>query len=463
MSAAPSDLYRELPSVESLRLDPNLSAWSEQIRPEFLVAVIREVLDRARRAIEKSSAKPDRDKLIEQIKHRLQELSGPTLHRVINATGVVLHTGLGRAPLAPVSINALLNAARYCNVELELNTGERGNRQDHVSRLLSVLTGAEAAMIVNNNAAALYLVLNALAFGREVIVARGQLIEIGGSFRLPEIMRRAGAKLVEVGTTNRTRIDDYRSAISAKTALLLRAYPSNYRIEGFSESASIRELVELGNEHGIPVVDDLGGGLLWDWTPLGLPYEPTVRESLEAGADIVLVSGDKALGGPQSGIVLGSRKLVGTLQRAPLARVLRPDKLILASLSATLRLYLHPRGPQNAVPAWQMLSETVDSVSHRASTLCEHMKSLTSWNVLEVRRCESQTGSGTLPAVGIESRAVVCLPLGETASRWARRLRTANIPVMTTTNEELVWFDLRTIAESETNDLLASITETLKR
>jgi L-seryl-tRNA(Ser) seleniumtransferase len=461
--AETDDPRRGLPAIETLLNHPQLAAWQERIAPEFIAVIARTLVAEERTAVEKGHAPANLEAILKRCSRRLEELLRPSLKRVINATGVILHTGLGRAPLSADAARAIQEASGYTALEFNLTSGERGDRQIHVEPLLCLLTGAEAALVVNNNAAALYLVLNALGYRREVIVSRGQLIEIGGSFRLPDIMDRSGVKLVEVGTTNRTRTDDYRAAITPKTALLLRAHPSNYRIEGFTESVAIADLVSLGREYGIPVVDDLGSGVLWDWTKFGLPYEPTVAESLSAGADLVLVSGDKALGGPQAGIILGPRELVAKLKKSPLARILRPDKSILAALSATLRQFLVPERAAREVPVWHMMTTPVESLRSRAIKLRDRLARLTQWQNLEVRDSEAEAGSGTMPTMTLPSVAICCLPKGESPAKWARRLRQATVPIVATVKHDLVWLDLRTIAASDEDDLVASISSSLKK
>lgn len=411
-------------------------------------------MDFARAAIRQGDAPPSVDDLAGRIADRIALVTSAGPRRVINATGIVLHTGLGRAPLAPEAVDAVSQAAQYCDLELILASGERGDRQAHVQDLLCLLTGAEAALVVNNNAAALYLTLNVLAYRREVVLSRGQLIEIGGSFRLPEIMGRSGVRLREVGTTNRTRLADYEAAISPRTALLLRAHPSNFRMIGFTEAVSVAELAELGRRHAIPVVDDLGNGLLWDWTQLNLPAEESVQSSLEAGADLVLVSGDKVLGGPQAGIILGSKPLVSRLTGSPLARVMRCEKLTIAALAATLRLYLERRAVRERIPVWQMLTAAPHALKQRATELCMRLRQVAEWHVCEVRECSSEAGSGTLPAVELPGFAVCLIPKRTSVERFARRLRTARTPVIGAVRQNALWLDVRTVADSEF-DLLA--------
>jgi L-seryl-tRNA(Ser) seleniumtransferase len=454
------DLRRQLPGVDTLLNHPHVSVHLDGFSQEIIVAIIRNILTEERHSITTGQSARNVNELANLVNERIYALGNAGPHRVINATGIILHTGLGRAPLSANSIKALLNAAGYCGLEFDLGSGERGDRQGHVEQLLCYLTGAESALVVNNNAAALYLTLNALAYKKEVIVSRGQLIEIGGSFRLPDIMLRSGVKLVEVGTTNRTRISDYQDNIHTKTALLLRAHPSNYRIIGFSESVEISELARLGKTHGIPVVDDIGNGLLWDWTSWGLPEEENVRTSLQSGANLVLVSGDKVLGGPQAGIILGDRNLVQKLKKNPLHRVLRPDKLTLAALGATLKEYLNAKKISNDIPVWAMLTESVESLQERAENLlgfCQKM--LVKWQRLEIRASTSEAGSGTLPALSLPSIALCCLPESISALQWAKRLRMASKPVISTIKQDIVWFNLRTISPADEDSFLSTIEE----
>lgn len=456
------DSRRHIPAVETVRLDPALADYAQTLRADIIVQFIRRRIEFARQELA-SQPPPSAHELAQQVAADLHALLNPAPQRTINATGIMLHTGLGRAPLSADAMAAIQRAAQNCNLELSLDSGDRGDRQTHVRTLLTVLTGAESALVVNNNAAALYLTLNALAYRKEVIVSRGQLIEIGGSFRLPQIMERAGVKLVEVGTTNRTRIEDYRAAVTSRTALLLRAYPSNYRIEGFHESVSIAELVALGRERSIPVVDDLGGGLLDDWTHLGLPYEPTICESLDAGADLVLVSGDKVLGGPQAGIALGRAQLIQKLAKSPLARVLRADKLCLAALNATLLAYVTASGPVSSLPVWQMLTDSQELLRKRAQQLVEKLRPLAEWKKLEMVDSTCETGSGTLPASPLLSVAIRLQSAQHSAAKLAGRLRKSTVPVVCKLAQDALWFDLRTLRPADESDFLKSLTEALRK
>ncbi len=456
------DARRNLPGVDKLLERPELRKLRNVVSVPLQSRVIREEIELARKKIEQGGAALSENQIARRAAKRIELYLNSRPHRVINCTGVILHTGLGRASLSANAIEAIVESAGYCDLELDMDSGQRGDRQAHVESLLCWLTGAEAALMVNNNAAALFLVLNALASGKEVIVSRGQLIEIGGSFRLPDIMSRAGAKLVEVGTTNRTRIADFESAISPKTVMLLRAYPSNYRIDGFSESVKIKELAEVAHKCNVLCVDDLGGGLLWDWAKLGLPEEPHVAQSLTDGADLVLVSGDKVLGGPQSGIILGRADLVKMLKKSPLARVLRPSKLEVAALAATLTSFLHPARPAQEIPTWRMFAESLEMTRARAELLKSKLAANSDWQVLELRDSPAQAGSGTLPATPLPSIALVCLPNNTTAARWSKRLRQAQIPIMSVVQDELVLLNLRTVADSEVELLATQVLQSLE-
>jgi L-seryl-tRNA(Ser) seleniumtransferase len=457
------DPRRQLPGVDSLLAIPPIRAFSDSIRQEIIVRILRAELGKERERIQQGKPASSTNEIAKRCASKLSNLQAPSVRKVINATGVILHTGLGRAPLSKQARQSIQEASEYCNLEFDLPTGERGDRQSHLCGLLCAITGAEDALVVNNNAAAVYLVLNTLAYRKEAIVSRGQLIEIGGSFRLPDIMKRAGVKLVEVGTTNRTRIDDFEQAISPHTALLLRAYPSNYRIDGFTESVSIAQLADMKKNSEIIVVDDLGGGVLRDWTEWGLPYEPNIYESLESGADLVLVSGDKVLGGPQAGIILGRSQIILRLKKSPLARVLRTDKLTVAALSTTLREYLYPSEYRESIPSWLMLTIDPAVLQVRAQELLVDLLPLGNWSILEVLPSSAEAGSGTLPAVSIESFAVRCLPEGWTSSRWSKALRLAKLPVVGTVRHDCLWLDVRTIQHHELHQVVESVREVLSR
>jgi L-seryl-tRNA(Ser) seleniumtransferase len=430
---------RDLPSVDELAGDGRLAGAAP--RP-LLVSAARSALARAREELQAGAEPGD---LVERVESELAAARGARLRRVINATGVIIHTNLGRAPLAPEAlerVNAV--AGGYSNLEYDLGEGGRGSRQDHVAPILRRLTGAEAALVVNNNAAAVLLALAALAEGREVLVSRGELIEIGDGFRIPDVLARSGARLREVGTTNRTRPGDYDRAIGPETALLLRVHQSNFRVVGFTEQPRLADLVRVARAHGLPLVDDLGSGALFASSSLPLGDEPTARESLEAGADLVCFSGDKLLGGPQAGIIAGRAELVERLRRHPLQRALRADKLTLAALEATLALYLDPELAAREVPVLRMLAEPVETVRARAQRLADLVGG-------DVEPTVGRVGGGALPLTELPSFA--CAVEQELASR----LRETERPVIGVVRDGRCLLDCRTLRDEELDDVAAAV------
>jgi L-seryl-tRNA(Ser) seleniumtransferase len=379
----------------------------------------------------------------------LAEIDLPSLRRVINATGIVLHTNLGRAPLAPAALARIVETgSAYANLEYDLQRGLRGERYEHVLPLLTTLTGAEEALVVNNNAAALLLALNSLAENREVIVSRGELIEIGGSFRLPEVMAKSGACLVEVGTTNRTRVSDYERAINPETAALLKVHTSNYRIVGFTEETNWQDLVHLGQKRGIPVLGDLGSGLLFDLAPYGITGEPLVGQIIAQGVDLVTFSGDKLLGGPQGGIIVGKKNLLTRIRANPLTRALRIDKLTLAALEATLQHYLHPQQVREAIPVLQALTEPLPSLRRRAGKLLRLLRGALSAN-WEIARHDDETfaGGGALPQIRLATAVVTIRPADMSISALDRLLR--QLGVVARIRNDWVLLDCRTLADRD--------------
>jgi L-seryl-tRNA(Ser) seleniumtransferase len=419
---------RDLPSVDSLVTDELVARHG---RP-LVVAAVRAALARAREEIQSGFEPGD---IVERVERELVARRRPRLRRVLNATGVVVHTNLGRAPLAEEALERLHEVARgYSNLEFDLGSGSRGSRQDHLAAALRDLTGAEAALVVNNNAGAVLLALAALAEGREVVVSRGELVEIGDGFRIPDVLARSGARLVEVGTTNRTRLADYESAVTDGTAVLLRVHQSNFRMVGFTERPPLRDLSRLAERRGLVLVDDLGSGAL---TPLG--DEPTARESLEAGAHLVTFSGDKLLGGPQAGIVVGRADVVERLRRHPLHRALRSDKLTLAALEGTLAAFR-----SGDVPVLRMLGEPAEEVRARA----ERLAALTGG---EVEATVARVGGGALPLAEIESYACA-LP-----ESLASSLREADPPVIGIVRDGRLLLDCRTLTEAEVDEAARAI------
>jgi len=451
---------RQLPSVDRVLSVLRMRDDVRGVAHAILVRLVREVVEEVRTELQRGDReRVDLMDLAEAVEDRLRVLVHPSLRRVLNATGALLHTNLGRAPLAPEARSAVLEAAGACNLELDLASGERGSRQDHVTSLLRRLTGAEGALVVNNNAAAVLLALSALASGREVVVARSEQVEIGGSFRMPDVMRAAGVRLVEVGTTNRVYLRDYEAAITPDTALLLKVHRSNFRIVGFVADVPVQELVSLGRRAGIPVMYDLGSGGMVDLRTRGLPYEPSVPEAVASGCDLVLFSGDKLLGGPQSGILVGRTSLLERLRTHPLYRVVRVDKLDLAALEATLRLYLDPETAWQRIPVLRMLGASVEDLQERAMRLARRLREV--GVAAEAVPSQAESGGGSLPGVVLPSYAVRLRHPSLPAHALAFRLRTASPPILARVQEEAVLLDLRSVLPEDDPDLEAGLVAVL--
>ena len=426
---------RELPSVDALLGDDHVRGLTELHGRELVVSAVRSALERAREEI-RAGYDPGRD-LAERVSREVDALVSPRLRRVLNATGVIVHTNLGRAPLGEAALERLNQIARgYSNLEYDLDAGARGSRQDHLAAVLRDLTGAEAALVVNNNAGAVLLALAALAEGREVVVSRGELVEIGDGFRIPDVLARSGAELVEVGTTNRTRVADYERAIGERTAVLLRVHQSNFRIVGFSEQPPLRELARLADRRGLVLVDDLGSGVLDH-----VADEPSARASLAVGAHVVTFSGDKLLGGPQAGIVVGRADLVERLRRHPLQRALRADKLSLAALEGTLAAF---RSDSGGIPVLRMLAEPGHAVRARA----ERLAALTGGNV---EPSVARVGGGALPLAELESFACAL------EEELAAPLRLGQPPVVGIVRDGRLLLDCRTLADAEVHEVAAAV------
>ena len=441
---------RELPSVDQLLQQPLVSTWISQYgRPQTLEA-LRQSLAIARQEFTQTKQIPSLDELLSQALQDLREWSKPSLLPVINATGVILHTNLGRAPLSQAALHAIQDVSfSYSNLEFDLSRGKRGSRLVHAESLLKRLTGAEAALVVNNNAAAIMLVLSALARRRKVIISRTQLVEIGGGFRIPDVLKQSGAHLYEVGTTNRVHLADYQTAIEEATpALLMHAHRSNFRITGFTSEPILSELADVAHRAGIPLVDDLGSGALLDTALYGLEHEPTVHESLAAGADLVCFSGDKLLGGPQAGIIIGKADLVAKLRKHPLARAIRADKLCLAALSSTLLHYLKDEALRE-IPVWRMISTPVQQLQDRA-TVWQHTLKLG-----EVIFSQSAIGGGSLPDATLPGPALA-LSI-HSLNRFLDLLRQCHPPVIARLEDDQVIFDPRTVLPEQDLALLDAI------
>src|SRR6266481_399557 len=460
-------LLRQIPSVDELLALPRLAALAQRVNRELLVEITRTVLADLRGRITGEGAAAvialDSFALEERITSMVEQMLASSLSPVINATGVILHTNLGRAPLSGAAAEEIRRSATsYSNLEYDLEAGARGKRDVHVAEMLVRLTGAEAAIVVNNCAAAVLLVLGALAKGGEALVSRGELIEIGDGFRIPEIMAQSGAVLHEVGTTNRTRIVDYESAINENTRLLLRVHPSNFTIIGFAEKPSLDELVLLGQRTGLPLVEDLGSGCLIDLSSAGIT-EPTVRQSVDAGVSIVMFSGDKLLGGPQAGIIAGNKELVQKVRRHPLFRALRVDKLTICALEATLSAYL--RNAIDEIPALRMLRTTAAELASRAdSFLKELWPHLPSAGLkIELVEGESLVGGGSTPTQSLRSPVFHIRSERHSAADVERRLRrSAGVPVIARIEDDHVVVDLRTVFEDQEPDLVAALAAALQ-
>jgi L-seryl-tRNA(Ser) seleniumtransferase len=421
-------------------------------RPLTLDA-LRRALEIARRDVRRGCAVPDEAALLAAARQDIEARLAPTLRAVVNATGVVLHTNLGRAPLSPAALQAQHEAcAGYSTLEFDLTTGRRGARHTHAESLLQQLTGAEAALVVNNNAAAVLLALAVLAHRKDVLIARSQLVEIGGGFRLPDILRQSGARLVEVGTTNRTHLSDFEEAISPQTGLLLRAHHSNFRLIGFTAEPPLAALADLAHRHGVPLVDDLGSGALLDTAAFGLGHEPTVQESLQAGADLVAFSGDKLLGGPQAGLLVGRSALVEAMHKHPLARALRPDKSCLAALSATLTHYVKDEA-DTAIPIWRMIATSQETLHARAAAWAGSL------GMGDVLRGQSTVGGGSLPEE-TQPTWLLALTLPH-PDQFAARLRQADPPIIVRIEKDRLELDPRTVMPEQDAQLVATLRQAL--
>lgn len=423
----------------------------------LVVMRAREVIEAYRARIQTGVTHPlGRDETLGLIVAEVRAALVPGLRRVINATGVILHTGLGRAPLADEAITALVEAARFCNVQADLDEGARSLREAHIESLLRHLTGCEAATIVNNNAGATLLTLAALAKGRQIIVSRGELVEIGGSYRIPEVMAQSGAIMVEVGCTNRTHLRDYEAAISDQTAAIMKVHTSNYAIQGFTSSVSLEKLSSLTAARGLLLIHDMGSGSLIDFAPYGLAGEPPAGCSIREGADVVTFSGDKLVGGPQAGIIIGSRALIERVRSHPMARALRVDKLVLASMEATLRLLLDPQEAVAKVPALRMLTASPHDVANRAKRVALALRRLIS-PVITVAPGASRAGSGAFPVLELPTTLIEIDPGPQGATEAARRLRQGSPPVFARVAKDRLVIDLRTVFPEEEHDLVAAL------
>ena len=453
------NIFRNLPSVSQLLESPQLKQLVESVNHSVVVDGVRDFLDDLREQVSSAAEEvsiPTPNELAEKIADWLKSEEKPYLRRVINGTGIILHTGLGRAPLAQSAIKAVEEISTgYASVEVDVKTGERGQRIKAVERLICELTGAEAAAITNNNAAATMLTLSALAAGSEVIVSRGQLIEIGGSYRLPDVMECSGAKLKEVGTTNKTHLADYENAIGEETGALLKVHPSNFEVVGFTKTVSTKEMVDLAGKHNLPVIDDVGSGALIDFAKFGLMDEPVVNQSIKDGADVVLFSGDKLIGGPQCGIIIGKCKYIDMILKNPLMRAMRVDKMTLAALAATLRLYRDPETAEQEVPILRMLSMPVENLKLRASKISQQISHLPFISSCEVVEDQSMLGGGSLPTQKIPTWCVAVEPADQSVSRLAHQLRNSSTSVIGRIQKDRLFLDMRTVQPCQDAELVS--------
>jgi len=435
--------------------------------PRLVTLLVRRELDEARRSLKQGEGPGNgdltADALAGRVRERFRDLAVPRPGRVINATGVLIHTNLGRSPLSAAALRHLAEVGgAYSDLEMDLDVGRRGSRQDHVTELLTLLTGAEDALVVNNNAAAVMLTLAALARGRDVVISRGELVEIGGSFRIPDILEQSGARLREVGTTNRTHLRDFENAVGPETGVLLKVHTSNYRIEGFTSEVALDRLTELGRKHGIPVVVDLGSGAFLDVAAAGIRPEPVVSDVVAQGPDLVTMSGDKLLGGPQAGIVVGRAEMVARIRRHPLARAVRIDKLLLAALQVTLAAYLDGERARREIPVLRMIFEAPESVRTRAESLARAVVEALPEPAPQVmvEEATAAVGGGTLPLEGLTTSVVALDPRPHTtAARFERALRHVRPAILGRVQEDRVLLDLRTVSAEEEGPLPGLVRE----
>jgi len=451
--------FRSLPSVSRLLAHRRIRPLVSRMASDTVAELIRQQLQEARRAIAAGHDCPPTEALVESVLARAELLLQPTLRPVINATGVIIHTNLGRVPLSREAMAAVEAVSQgYSNLEFDLTEGERGHRLVHLETLLCQISGAQAAVVVNNNAGAVLLALTALTKEREVIISRGQAVEIGGGFRIPEVMDQSGARLVEVGTTNRTYLSDYQQAITDDTAALMRVHASNFRIIGFVESPPLDDLVRLAHEHSLLLLDDLGSGCLIDTSQFGLAAEPTVQDSVASGADLTMFSGDKLLGGPQAGVIVGREELVARLRSHPLARALRLDKATIAALAATAIHYVRGEALEK-IPVWRMIAMPLTTIQRRARRWARAIGA-----PARILHGRSMIGGGSLPEEGLPTR-VVAIPAhaGRNVTELAQRLRLSQPPVIGRIEHDLLLLDPRTVAPEDDSTLVETVAAALTR
>lgn len=451
----------QLPKMDELLEDVAIVPWFEVFDRPYVKNCLNEALNQVRQAILAGEEVDISHSAVVAIAEReLTEKKRPNLRPMINATGTALHTNLGRALLSDKAVEATQRVnARYSNLEYNVEAGERGSRYAHIEDLLKELTGAEAALVVNNNAAAVMLLLTATTQGQEVLISRGELVEIGGSFRVPDVIESVGARLKEVGATNKTHLRDYERAITEETGALLRVHTSNYRVVGFSQVPDDKDLVALAHQHDLPAFNDLGSGLLIDLQPLGLPREPLVSEVVAAGYDVVSFSGDKLLGGPQAGILVGTKQYIDQLKRHPLLRALRVDKMTLAGLEATLQAYLKPEQAMKDIPLLQMLGQSEEKLAHKAQTLADDIRALDKGYQVNMIEGQSQVGGGAFPEARLATYLVEISHPDYSESTLEQKLRQAEFPIIARTSDGKVQFDVRTLLEADSGKICQALVE----
>ena len=453
------ELLRKIPKIDEVLQDERLFFFTESTPRSVIVDSVREVIEELRKDIleGKRNQVGTKETLMTEIVARITGKKKKSLRRVINATGVVLHTNLGRANLSDKACESIMDVARnYTNLEYDVKRGSSGSRHDHVEKILTKITGAEAAMVVNNNAAATMLCLSALAKDKEVIVSRGELVEIGGSFRVPEIMEQSGAKLMDVGTTNKTKPSDYLNAYhEGETGALMKVHTSNYRILGFTQEVELPEMVELGKKLNLPVIYDMGSGLMADLTEYGVD-EPTVLDALKTGIDVILFSGDKLLGGPQGGIIAGKKEYIDKMKAHPLARAFRVDKMTLAAMEATFFEYSDIRQARKTIPVLNMITTPAKELKDKAERLAEAIRGVTHNFTVEVEACKDQVGGGSAPTVLLDGYAVAIQGRALTPEKIERLLRKEEIPIIARITHNQVYLDVRTIREDEFEYIVAA-------
>ena len=459
-------LYRSIPKVDVLLENQAIQEMIERYSRDSVMEAIRAEMDNLRAFIggcdEEDKAQEQIALLVSHIGDAVEKMHTPNMKKVINGTGTILHTNLGRAPISREHMRKAFDIVTgYSNLEYNLEKGRRGERYSHFEKLLCKITGAEAAMAVNNNASSVLLILSSLAKGGEVIVSRGELIEIGGKFRIPDVMTQSGATLVEVGTTNKTHVSDYEENITEETKALLKVHTSNYKIVGFTESVGIDELMPIAKEHDIPVIEDLGSGVLIDLSKYGLTYEPTVQESVAKGADVVCFSGDKLFGGPQAGIIVGKKKYIDMMKKNQLTRALRIDKFTAAALELVLQEYLSEERAVQHIPVLRMITEPLDEVARRARSLARTIRSTDIPAKVDVVSCESQIGGGSLPMERIPSMAVAILPKYESVAALEDQMRHLTVPMIPRTVNDTIMLDVRTIETEDFKLIAAELQELL--